>query len=76
MDTSFIIFQSMLRLSKEYNPQDLNAWQEAHTLGQQSDLIAENLKQRGFELVLSDGLKSFLKDIEDDLNDNTNLTGE
>lgn len=76
MDASFILFQSMIRLSKDYNANDVNTWQEKHTMGQQCDLIAENLKQRGFELVLSEPTKAFLKDIEDDLNDETNLKGE
>jgi len=61
MDTSFIIFQSMLRLAKDYDPQDVNAWQDAHTLGQQANQIAENLEQRGFALVIKDP-ESFIKE--------------
>jgi hypothetical protein len=44
----------MLRLAKDYDPQDVNKWDDAHTLGQKANQIAENLEQRGFALVIKD----------------------
>jgi hypothetical protein len=58
MKTSLVLLNTMLSLAKAYNPNDINEWQEKHTLSQQCDLIAKNLKDRGYVLISTNPLEN------------------
>ena len=60
MKAELILFQAMLKLAKEYNPNDMNEWGEKHSTLQQSEQIAQKLTEMGY--CIRKGIVLELKD--------------
>jgi len=51
MDTSRILLQAMFLCAREYNARDLLDWGDRLTYNQQSEHLAEKLRELGYVLV-------------------------